>query len=46
MVMEKMLDNSVHRVFIVRTHHGMEEEIPFGVLSMRDILMLFQPDHH
>jgi hypothetical protein len=22
MVMEKMLDNAVHRVFVVRTHHG------------------------
>lgn len=44
MVMEKMLDNAVHRVFVVRTHHGMEEEVPVDVLAMRDILLLFQPE--
>jgi CBS domain-containing protein len=44
MVMEKMLDNAVHRVFVVRTHHGMEEEVPLDVLAMRDILLLFQPE--
>jgi CBS domain-containing protein len=44
MVMEKMLDNAVHRVFVVRTHHGMEVEVPLAVMTLRDVLLLFQPD--
>lgn len=44
MVMEKMLDNDVHRIFVVRTHHGMEQEVPLDVVAMRDLLSLFCPE--
>ena len=41
--MEKMIDNGIHRLFVVRTHHGMEENVLVDVLSLRDILLQFVP---
>jgi len=40
-VIEKMVDNDIHRVFVVRTHHGMEQEVVVGVISLRDVLVEF-----
>jgi len=43
MVMEKMIDNGIHRLFVVRTHHGMEENVLVDVISLRDVLLQFVP---
>lgn len=42
-VMEKMIDNGIHRLFVVRTHHGMEENVLVDVISLRDVLLQFVP---
>jgi CBS domain-containing protein len=42
-VMEKLVDNRIHRVFVVRTHHGLEQNVLVDVISLRDVLLQFCP---
>ncbi|KAL6046382.1 cell separation during budding [Balamuthia mandrillaris] len=39
MVVQKAVDNRVHRVFVVTSHSGLSKDILIGILSLRDILL-------
>jgi hypothetical protein len=41
MVMEKMLDNAVHRIFVVRTHHGTLTYTPLATCVLDSRLGVF-----